>query len=253
MFGEDASAIRVAIEAALAETQEAMRDSHTAGRSSKKFTAGSSRMTNQFERLVEQIVALDIEGTEQVSVDGVFYELALVHNVLLYPYQIDLKKGAEPGDRWPKPKLSRVIRELFKLTEPQQGQWVEDTFEGMEVPGIELRRTLAELALRAPRPSLVLIPYAMNLSGLQRAWWGQATLLDEAGHMRWITECSELATAPITLSEAAQQGSDQDGFSSGDVPSITMSARSEADRHGKVPPRTESEDDQADAVERDED
>jgi hypothetical protein len=247
LFGEDVEKTSSAVYTAMVETQDAMLNSHSAGLSKKKFTAGSARMTNQYERLVEHIRNLGIEGTEVVS-PGTWYELVLVHNALLYPIRVD----DLPGDKWPR-KLSAVVQELFTFVPLEGERWVADTFQGMEASELDLRRSLAELAQRDPRPSLVLIPYKMNLSGLQQVWWGQAVLLDKTGHLDWITEPSLLAAAPtVRPGLAAQQWLGEGGFASGEPPTPSLSTRTDAERLGEVPPKTESEIDQVDVAESDE-
>ncbi|WP_053800222.1 hypothetical protein [Streptomyces rimosus] len=240
-FGADAPELRLAIQMALLDTEAAMLESHVAGRSRKKFTAGAARMTNQYERLAEHVTALGIEGTELIKPGGTFYELVLVHNTLLYPYQVESADGFEPGDKWPK-KLSAVVRELFALGQTPGPRWVEEPFAGLEGPEeLVLRRPLAQLAERDPRPGLVLVPYEMNLSGLQRAWWGQANLLDEAGNLHWVTETSMLTNgAGAALVSVPDQRAGND-FASGDLPEIPVSSRSVADRALDVQPQVEND------------
>lgn len=251
-FGEDASGLRLAIQMGLLDTETAMLESHVAGRSEHRFVAGAARMTNQYDRIAEHVLDLGIPGTELIK-PGTFYRLVLVHNTLLYPYRVDDVDGFEPGDKWPK-KLSGVMRELFALAEVPAPRWVADPLVEVEEPELVFRKSLAELAERDPRPGLVLIPYEMNLSGLQRAWWGQANLLDEAGNLHWVTEKSLLTTGAGARLVAVPDQRAGDGFASGDLPEVAVSTRSAAARATGVPPQSETEyDASVDAAEGDED
>lgn len=249
-FGDDAERIRAALREALLDTQDAMLDSHVAGRSKKRFAAGSARMTNQYERVAEHVSALGIEGTERIK-PGTFYELILVHNTLLYPVHVDGVEGAAPGRKWPK-KVSGVVRELFAAAEKPSQRWVADPFSGLEDSQPVLRRSLAELAGRDPQPALVLIPYEMNLAGLHRAWWGQATMLDAGGTLDWVTECSLLATGEALGLSVVPTPRTDDGFDSGRIPEVPLSTRGEADRVLNLPPQTEAEEQRAKHAESDE-
>ena len=251
-FGEDAPGLRLAIQMGLLDTETAMLESHVAGRSEHKFAAGAARMTNQYDRIAEHVLDLRIPGTELIK-PGTFYKLALVHNTLLYPYRVDDVDGFEPGDKWPR-KMSGVMRELFALAETPAPRWVADLLVEFEEPEQVFRRSLAELAERDPRAGLVLIPYEMNMSGLQRAWWGQANLLDEAGNLHWVTEKSLLTTSagPRLASVPDQRAGD--GFAFGDLPEVAVSTRSAAARATGVPPQSETEyDASVDAAEGNED
>lgn len=251
-FGEDAPGLRLAIQMALLDTETAMLETHAAGRSKHKFAAGAARMTNQYDRIAEHVLDLGIPGAELIK-PGTFYKLVLVHNTLLYPYRVDDVDGFEPGDKWPK-KLSVVMRELFALAEAPAPRWVADTLVDVEEPELVFRKSLAELAERVPRPGLVLIPYEMNLSGLQRAWWGQANLLDEAGNLHWVTEKSLLTNGAASRLVSVPEQRAGEHFASGDLPEVALSPRSAAARATGVPPQSENEHDaSADAAEGNED
>ncbi|MGW0602700.1 hypothetical protein [Streptomyces sp. NPDC002640] len=238
-FGEDVAGLRLAIQMGLLDTESAMLESHVAGRSKHKFAAGAARMTNQYDRIAEHVLDLGIPGTELIK-PGTFYELVLVHNTLLCPYRVESVDGFEPGDKWPK-KLSRVMRELFAVTDAPTPRWVADPLLQVEGEELVLRRSLADLAERDPRPGLVLIPYEMNMSGLQRAWWGQANLLDEAGNLQWVTEKSLLTTGAESRLYAVPDQRAGDNFASGDLPEVPLSTRSEAARATGTPPQSEIE------------
>ncbi|MEV5430575.1 hypothetical protein [Streptomyces sp. NPDC052701] len=238
-FGEDVAGLRLAIQMGLLDTESAMLESHVAGRSKHKFAAGAARMTNQYDRIAEHVLDLGIPGTELIK-PGTFYELVLVHNTLLCPYRVESVDGFEPGDKWPK-KLSRVMRELFAVTDAPTPRWVADPLLQVEGEELVLRRSLADLAERDPRPGLVLIPYEMNMSGLQRAWWGQANLLDEAGNLQWVTEKSLLTTGAESRLYAVPDQRAGDNFASGDLPEVPLSTRSEAARATGTPPQSENE------------
>lgn len=237
-FGDDAEDIRAAVWRALEDTESAMLDVMAAARSKKGFAAGSTRMTNQYERLVEHIVALGIEGTEVVKT-GTWYDLPLVHDTLLYPVRAEVD-GTEPDNQWPARQLSGLMQELFAVTDSKAERWVADTLAGLDVPELVVRRSLAELVVRRPRPRLVLIVYEMDRTGLKRAWWGQADLQDTTGSLRWVTERSLLATSSdAALSAVADGQPDEDRFDSGKPPEVPMAGRSESDRKLDVPPQTE--------------
>lgn len=250
-FGDDAVAIQAAVWEALKDTEEATLDVQAVARSKKRFAAGGARMTNQFERLVERVIDLGVEGTEVVKT-GTWYELPLVHNTLLYPVRADVD-GDEPDDQWPLKQLSNLVQELFAATDSSARRWVADTFAGLELTDLELRPSLAELAGRDPNPGLVLIVFEMDSSGLKRIWWGQADLLDGAGTLRWVTERSLLTNPLGTPLFLVGPGSEDDRFDSGDLPDVPMAGRSDAERKQDVPPKTEKADEiEDDAAESDE-
>ncbi|MFD8047677.1 hypothetical protein ACFV5E_30125 [Streptomyces chartreusis] len=252
-YGEDAEAIRAAVWWALEDTQEATLDVRAAARSKYEFAPGGARMTNQFERLVERVLDLGIEGTEIVKT-GTWYKLPLVHNTLLFPVCTEVD-GSEPPGHWPRNKdLSGLVKEIFAATSPSAKRWVADPLPDLDVSSLVLRPSLAELAERDPRPHLVLVIYEMDRSGLKRAWWGKAELLDETGALGWITERS-LLTAPegTPLFAVHDATTDDDRFDSGDLPEVPMSGRSEEERKLETPPTTEAaEETEDDSAESDE-
>ncbi|MGW6408963.1 hypothetical protein ACWF95_17505 [Streptomyces vinaceus] len=198
-------------------------------------------MTNQYERLIEHILALGIEGTEIVKT-GTWYQLALVHNTVLFPICADVD-GVEPPSHWPQGRnLSQLVQEIFAATSPEAKFWISDAIPGLEVPELVLRPSLAELAARDPRPELVLVWYEMHRSVLKRVWWGKVELLDDSGNLRWTTERS-LLTAPERTPLFVVRGQDTDDrFDSGDLPEVLMSGRSDEERKLGIPPTTEAAD-----------
>ncbi|MFF4307375.1 hypothetical protein [Streptomyces sp. NPDC001601] len=210
-------------------------------------------MTNQFERLVERILDLGLEGTEIVKT-GTWYKLPLVHNTVLFPVCADVD-GTEPPSHWPRNKEpSGLVREIFAATSPSAKLWVAEPLPDLDMPELVLRPSLAELAERDPRPHLVLVVYEMDRSGLKRAWWGKAELLDEAGSLGWITERS-LLTAPegTPLFAVRDTDTDDDRFDSGDLPEVPMTGRSDEERKLGTPPTTEmAEETEDDSAESDE-
>ncbi|MET9842001.1 hypothetical protein ABZZ01_30075 [Streptomyces virginiae] len=238
-YGDDADVVSGAVWDALKDTEEAALDVRSVARSGHGFAPGSARMTNQYERLIDHILALGIEGTEIVKT-GTWYRLALVHNTVLFPVCADVD-GMEPPSHWPQGRgLSKLVQEIFAATSPEAKFWISDSIPGLEVPELVLRPSLAELASRDPRPELVLVWYEMDRSGLKRAWWGKAELLDETGNLRWVTERS-LLTAPAPLFAVRDQDTD-DRFDSGDLPEVPMSGRSDEERKLGIPPTTEAAD-----------
>jgi hypothetical protein len=252
VFGQDTLRIQEAVEAGLLDTRDAMLDVHAVARSGKQYAAAGARMTNQFDRVAERVLDLGIEGARMVPV-GTFYELALVHNALLYPFRIDTQKRADPGERWPR-KISKIVAELFAAFGPR-ADWAADAIPGIgvEAPEPDLRRSLAQLAELDPRPALVLIPYVMNLSGLQGAWWGQASLRDREGHLDWASRFTALATEkPGRLVSLPQPRAVQAGFDSDELPTVSMATRPAVERLRDLAPQTEHEASESDAAESDE-
>lgn len=252
-YGDNADAIRAAIWWALEDTQEATLDVRAAARSKYGFAPGGARMTNQFERLVERILDLGIDGTEIVKT-GSWYKLPLVHNTLLFPLCADVD-GSEPPSHWPRSrKLSELVKEIFAATSPSTKLWFADPLPDLEVPELVLRPTLADLADRDPHPDLVLVVYEMDRSGLKRAWWGKAELLDETGALGWLTERSPLTTPQGTpLVAVPDLNAHDDRFDSGDLPEVPMTGRSERERKLDVPPTTEADEEiEGDSAESDE-
>ncbi|MFC7869314.1 hypothetical protein ACFU5B_36615 [Streptomyces murinus] len=254
-YGDDADSIRAAVWWALEDTQEATLDVRASARSKYGFAPGGARMTNQFERLVERILDLGLEGTEVVKT-GAWYKLPLVHNTVLFPVCADVE-GSEPPNHWPRNKrLSGLVKEIFAATSPSAKLWVAEPLPDLDVQELILRPSLEELAERDPRPQLVLVVYEMDSSGLKRAWWGKAALLDEeTGSLEWITERSVLGAPKGTpLFAVPGAGADDDRFDSGDLPEVPMSGRSEEERKLEIPPTTEvAEETEDDSAESDED
>ncbi|MBV9022517.1 MAG: hypothetical protein JO362_01635 [Streptomycetaceae bacterium] len=256
LFGQDALRIQGAVEAGLLDTRDAMLDVHAVARSGKQYAAAGARMTNQFDRVAEHVLGLEIDGTRMVPV-GTFYELVLVRNILLYPFRIDTQKRSDPGEKWPR-KITKIVAELFSAFGPQ-ARWAEEALPGIgvEPPEPDLRRSLAELAELSPRPALVLIPYVMNLSGLHGAWWGQANLLDGAGHLDWASRFTALSVeqhgrpASVPQPRAAQPV-----FDSGELPHVMLATRSDAERNMirklDLPVKTEHEASESDTAKSDE-
>ncbi|MEU3881777.1 hypothetical protein [Streptomyces californicus] len=240
-YGDDADAIGGAVWDALKDTEEAALDVRSVARSRHGFASGGARMTNQYERLIDHVLALGIDGTEIVKT-GTWYRLALVHNTVLFPVCADVD-GTEPPSRWPQSRgLSKLVTEIFAATSPEAKFWISDTIPGLDVPELVLRPSLAELASRDPRPELVLVWYEMDRSSLQRAWWGKAELLDDSGNLRWITERSLLTAPERTHMFAVRDEHTDERFDSGDLPEVPMTGRSDEERKLDIPPTTEAAD-----------
>ncbi|MFJ5882615.1 hypothetical protein [Kitasatospora cineracea] len=256
LFGADTLRIQGAVETGLLDTRDAMLDVHAVARSGKQYAAAGARMTNQFDRVAEHVLDLGIEGTRLVPV-GTFYELVLVRNTLLYPFRIDTQKRSEPGEKWPR-KITKIVAELFSAFGPE-ARWTEEALPGVgvEPPEPDLRRSLAALAELSPRPALVLIPYVMNLSGLHGAWWGQASLLDGAGHLDWASRFTALSVEqPSRLTAVPQPRTTQAVFDSGELPQVQLATRSDADRSMirklDLPVQTEQDASESDTAKSDE-
>ena len=247
-FGKHAATVQGAIWRALNETAQGVADIRAASRNKKGFAPGGERAVDQFELLVDELEELAIEGTEVVST-GSWYGLPLVLNTLIYP--VHTQNGDEHVDRWPRRRLSKLMKEIFASTAAGR-RWVADPISGFDADE-ELRASLADLAGRDPRPQLVLVVYELDRSGLKRIWWGEAELRDETGAIRWLTERS-LLVAPLAtpLAPVADEAGD-DRFDSGDLPDLPIADRSEEEQHSEQPLPTERADEtDNDAVESDE-
>ncbi|MFD8391806.1 hypothetical protein ACFV2N_22055 [Streptomyces sp. NPDC059680] len=247
-FGEHAAAIQGAIWRALGETAQGVADIRAASRNKKGFAPGGERAVDQFELLVDELVGLSIEGTEVVRT-GSWYELPLVLNTLIYP--VHTGNGDDHAERWPRRKLSKLMKEIFAATATGR-RWVADALSGFEIEE-GLRASLADLAGRDPRPRLVLVVYEMDGSGLKRAWWGEAELRNESGTLRWLTERSSLVAPLATPLASVPDGTGDDRFDSGELPELPMAGRPAEERQSEQPLRTEQADETDDnAVESDE-
>ncbi|MFC4588639.1 hypothetical protein [Sphaerisporangium corydalis] len=246
LFGTDADRIREAAATSLAETEDAMLSAHAVGRSKHQFAASGARMTNQFERLLDNIMELDIPGTRVVEHLAVFYKLVLVHDVLLFPYRADTKERVEPSDKWPK-KVSKIVRELFAFA-PERRWETPSLFETGADNKVELRATLASLP---ESTQLVLVPYVMNLSGLRAAWWGQAALAGKGSLLQWVHKPESLLSQNQTRATGVPPYSAH-SFDAGDMPEAKMTVRSDAERKFNVPPVTEQEASHSDVIENNE-
>ncbi|SDI27825.1 hypothetical protein SAMN05421505_1426 [Sinosporangium album] len=246
LFGEeDADRIAEAVIMSLLATENAMLNTHAQAESTLQFAAAGARMTNQFDQLVKHVNALEIPNTHIVERLRVWYKLVVVHNVLLFPYRDDTKERAKPGARWPK-KVTHIVKELFTFS--PASSWEAPTLDGMEDnEKIEVREALARLA---PTPQLVLIPYVMNLSGVQQAWWGQAALLTDSGELEWVGEPASLL--PAGKAKSTDASNQSANFDTGDLPEAEIRLRPEADRKRNVPPITERESAEADTTENNE-
>ncbi|WP_034089680.1 hypothetical protein [Streptacidiphilus albus] len=236
-FGEHAAEVRNAVLSALRTTGKTMLEVKAVANSRRNFAPAGARMTNQFERLTQHLEALDLPETELVKT-GTWYELALVMNRLFYPVWIE-GVDREPGDQWPKKSLSGVVRELFAVTDSGRPRWVEDPLLGLDVPELVVRRSLAELAGRDPRPRLVLVMYETDHGGLHRAWWGQAELVDESGALRWLAEPELLSSDGTATLASVPQQRDEDRFDAGAPPEVPMAERSAHERGLDITPQTE--------------
>lgn len=249
-FGEHAAAIQGAIWRALSETAQGVADIRAASRNKKGFAPGGERAVDQFELLVGELEELGIGGTEVIST-GSWYGLPLVLNTLIYP--VHTQNGDEHVDRWPRRKLSKLMKEIFASTAAGR-RWVADPISGFEIEN-ELRASLADLAGRDPRPRLVLVVYELDRSGLKRVWWGEVELRSGAGAIRWLTERSPLIAPLATpLALVANEAGD-DRFDSGDLPDLPMADRPDEEQHSEQPLPTEQADEtdaDDDAIESDE-
>jgi hypothetical protein len=98
---------------------------------------------NQFERLVERILGLGVEGTEIVKT-GTWYKLPLLHNTVLCPVCTEVD-GTEPPSHWPQNReLSGLVEEIVAATSPSTKLWVADPLPDLEAPELVLRPYLAE-------------------------------------------------------------------------------------------------------------
>ncbi|QKV70001.1 hypothetical protein HUT13_15370 [Streptomyces harbinensis] len=246
-FGKHASDVQDAVWRSLEETASAVADVRAVSRNKKGFAPGGERAVDQFDLLIEQLLDLDIEGTEVVRV-GTWYQLPLILDTLIYPVltrDIDLHE-----DRWPRRQVSALVQEIFAATKAGR-RWIAEPLDGLQLAG-GLRSSLADLAARSPRPGLVLVVYEMDQSGLKRAVWGEAELRDESGRLRWLTDRS-LLSAPPTVAPLALVDGENARFDSGALPQLPMSGRSQAEQKSDTPAIIEQADEsESDVAESDE-
>ncbi|GAA4899410.1 hypothetical protein [Streptomonospora salina] len=251
-FGDDARRLRTALGAAMSNMQDIVLDAQAHSGSETQYVAGAARRTNQFDRVCDRVMELELPETYRFRPDGVDYDLVVVQNTILFPYRDGTVLREAPGAVWPR-DLSNIVRELFTFT--GKPIYEQPTIEGM-ASEVELRPKLARLP---ENTQLVLVPYLMNKSGVLRAWWGRASLVDEDGGLAWKSGVEEL---PIPM--AAQQGTrpnsvlpqqreDEERFDSGTAPEVPLMQRSEIDKRLEVPPETETDSIEAKSQDHDQD
>ncbi|WP_442727697.1 hypothetical protein OG411_13185 [Streptomyces pseudogriseolus] len=220
------------ISQALQDMNDNARRAQGDANSRRKHTYGITRYNNCHERLQEQFA--EVRGAYRINAGKSFaWDLVVVGKALLYPFHYahqdkDVREARIPN-------VHRGIVDLFQFAPPPTP--VVDLFGEAHMPGygpVEQGRLYG-----LPRDTrLVLIPFASNDSGLLKAYWGIAALVDDSGALEWTTAPEPLPVATIarpTLDIVQRQRAAADAvtFDSGEAPVAELSPkRDQADEAG---------------------
>lgn len=166
--------------------QEAVRDAQNAQKVSTSSTRHPFGWT-LFSRYWDTISAAlaNMEGVFLVKPKGSPFPLPLVDGCLLYPFRYAEDSRTPVTDA----RMSDSVRvkALFEKLAPPQ--YLQDAlFLAKSEPEDAMDDVLGPDIQQLPDDTrLVLVPFACNdQAGLIKAWWGEAELLDDRGHLRWI-------------------------------------------------------------------
>ena len=183
-FGEAADAFRREIPAALLAAHLRALDAH-AGLGLRTNEAYGLIWLAQHEELVARLRGF--EGVWIFKPKGARYELAMIGNVVVYPWRY--ADGTHVPLEDARMTLSDVRRALLALAE-ETATDEQLPLESAAVPDAELdaEREQAQEDLRALAANLrvVFVAYASNPhSGILSTEWGDAAQADEDGHLKW--------------------------------------------------------------------
>ncbi|GAA3821288.1 hypothetical protein GCM10022226_46960 [Sphaerisporangium flaviroseum] len=182
-FGDAAGILRREIPAALWDAHRRALDGHLA-LGLKTNEAYGLIWLAQHEELVARLRGLD--GARVFKPKGARYELAMIGNVVLYPWRYS--DGTRVPLEYARMELSDVRRALLALAEPPDEEQLtldsfyaaDDDLEADEEQSREDFRQLAEVV------RVVFVAYASNpRSGILSAEWGDAAQADDDGHLKW--------------------------------------------------------------------
>ncbi|GAA1296672.1 hypothetical protein Psi02_13140 [Planotetraspora silvatica] len=244
-FGDRAGAVRRQILASLTEAVGNAQDAQRWSRSDKRFPYGHTLMTRRYEALVEGF--RHEPGFQTVRPYGSPHHLVVLDGNLLLPFRYAEDDATPISEaRISDGRISALVRELFDRFGPAASYRQEeldlsiDWETGHDREGEQdLEAWSTENEAAAIRPALPLLPedtrlvpiaYAGNAhAGLLRLYWGEAELLDDLGHLRWL-HCEPI---PLTIASASGGGVEASGaarFDQGVLPSLALRARPPVER-----------------------
>ncbi|MDQ0911216.1 hypothetical protein QFZ22_007201 [Streptomyces canus] len=225
LFGDlEPDNVQRRISQALQDMNDNARRAQGDANSRRKHTYGITRYNNSHERLQEQFDG--VEGAYRINAGKSFnWDLIVVGKALLYPFHYahqhkDVREAKIPN-------VHQGIVNLFQFAPPPTP--IVDIFGDEHMPGygpVEHGRLYG-----LPRDTrLVLVPFASNDSGLLKAYWGIAALVDETGALEWTTTPEPLPVASSTrptLDIVQRHGAASEvvTFDSGDAPVAELSPR----------------------------
>lgn len=226
-FGQDAEKVRAGVVQALVETQALARDAQVAADTDTNHVYGMARYTGQFKQLACAVGALDT--ARLVRPNGHAFSLVVVHKSLLLPFRYAGNLATPIESAHMRQPVAKLTQELFRWFAPQP-TWRQGTLLESAGSGDSTDRLRPALAHLEPDTRLVPVAFACNVqSGLLAAWWGEAALADQDGHLQW-QHCE-----PLPLNQATPPSGRQRGPSDGPLPSGTGTSPRRFDE-GDVPP-----------------
>lgn len=184
-FGDAAEVLRREIPVALRRAHERALRAHL-GLGVKTNEAYGLIWVAQHEELVAGLRRCDIDGFRVIRPKGARYELAVIGEVVLYPWRYADETRRPLADA--RMELSEVRRTLLALAEEPVAAQL--SLEEAQLEAAELdaayeadRQALLQLAAGV---GLVTIAYASNPhAGILRIEWGEARQGDADGHLVW--------------------------------------------------------------------
>ncbi|GAA4594553.1 hypothetical protein GCM10023194_61760 [Planotetraspora phitsanulokensis] len=245
-FGDRAGAVRRQIVASLTEAVANAQDAQRWSRSDKHFTYGHTLMTRRYEALAEGF--RHEPGFQTVRPYASPHRLVLLDGNLLLPFRY-AEDDTTPVStaRISDGRISALVRELFNRFGPAAAYRQEELdlsigwdgernpddrpstegADGRQADGAAIRPSLPHL----PEDTrLVPVAYAGNAhTGLLRLYWGEAELLDDLGHLRWL-HCEPI---PLTIAPSSGGVPEAVGaarFDQGALPDLALRARPPVER-----------------------
>ncbi|MEU7942378.1 hypothetical protein [Microbispora bryophytorum] len=182
-FGGAAQALREKIPTALHRAHQRALAAYL-GLGRKSNEAYGLIWLAQHEELIKELRG--VEGFRTIKPKGARYELAVIGNIVLYPwrYSDQMRVPLEHA----RMDLSDVRRDLLALTaQPPDPQMTLDDID-TDPAVLQAKYEEAKEAIRqmAASGQLVLVAYVSNpQAGILEVEWGEATQADDDGHLVW--------------------------------------------------------------------
>ena len=230
-FGDLWSQIRQSVAGALQEAVANAQNAQVAGSSPTRYPFGATLFARKYETLAAALA--DVEGVRLVKPKGSPFPLVLLNGCLLLPFRYAQDSKTSIGEaRISDRHISSRIRVLFDKFAPQL--YHQDTLFaiGAESDEEDDNDVLGPALEQLPADTrLILIPFACNeKAGLLNAWWGEAGLADENGHLLWVSPPEKLTLPAAPAADrrpAAVTGPAETAtrFDSAELPDIATTLR----------------------------